>query len=166
MGYVEAVGRGQTPHQPLFRVGPAIYGHDCSVDYLDQIVMTSPDDTVCVWGGKRGARQPEPQACKNYTAPSAEYRLHVNFLNRPMNVDLPMDGQPVWLISGVCSTGSGRTISKEHFRAFESILGKTYDFGQLTIHHNIVALRPIRKRCNIHLVPTQRCAQWRPARRL
>ena len=40
-----------------------------------------------------------------------------------MNVDLPMDGQPVWLVSGVCSTGSGRTISKEHFRAFESILG-------------------------------------------
>ena len=25
-----------------------------------------------------GARQPEPQACKNYTASSAEYRLHVN----------------------------------------------------------------------------------------
>ena len=41
-----------------------------------------------------------------------------------MNVDLPMDGQPVWLVSGVCSTGSGQTISKEHFRAFESIFGK------------------------------------------
>ena len=53
MGNVEDVGRGQTPHQPLFRVGPAIYGHDCSVDYLDHTVMASPDDTVCVWGGKR-----------------------------------------------------------------------------------------------------------------
>ena len=53
MGYVVAVGRGQTPHQPLFRVGPAIYGHDCSVDYLGYIVKASPDDTVCVWGGKR-----------------------------------------------------------------------------------------------------------------
>ena len=30
-----------------------------------------------------GARQPEPQACKNYTAPSAEYRLHVNIINKP-----------------------------------------------------------------------------------
>ena len=29
-----------------------------------------------------GARQPEPQACKTYTAPSAEYCLHVNILNR------------------------------------------------------------------------------------
>ena len=27
-----------------------------------------------------GARQPEPQACENYTAPSAEYRLSVNNL--------------------------------------------------------------------------------------
>ena len=52
MGYVEAVGRGQTQHQPFFRMGPAIYGHDCSVDYLDYIVMASPDDSVCVWGGK------------------------------------------------------------------------------------------------------------------
>ena len=30
-----------------------------------------------------GARKPEPQACKNYTAPSAEYHLHVTVLNRP-----------------------------------------------------------------------------------
>ena len=49
MGYVQAVDQGQ----PLFRVGPAIYGHDCSVDYLDHIAMASPDDIVCVWGGKR-----------------------------------------------------------------------------------------------------------------
>ena len=40
-----------------------------------------------------------------------------------MNVDLPMNGQPVWLVSGVCSTGSGLIISKEHFCAFENILG-------------------------------------------
>ena len=30
-----------------------------------------------------GARQPELQACENYTAPSAEYRLPVNKLNKP-----------------------------------------------------------------------------------
>ena len=35
----------------------------------------------------QGARQPEPQACKNYTAPSAEYRLHVNILSRPYKGD-------------------------------------------------------------------------------
>ena len=29
-----------------------------------------------------GARQPEPQAYKTYTAPSAEYCLHANILNR------------------------------------------------------------------------------------
>ena len=34
-----------------------------------------------------------------------------------MNVDLPMDGQPVWLVSSVCFAGSGRTIPKEHFLA-------------------------------------------------
>ena len=42
-----------------------------------------------------------------------------------MNVDLPMDGQPVWLVSGICFAGSGQTISKEHFLGFESILGNT-----------------------------------------
>ena len=41
-----------------------------------------------------------------------------------VNVDLPMDGQPVWLVSGVYFAGSGRSISKEHFLGFESILGK------------------------------------------
>ena len=41
-----------------------------------------------------------------------------------INVDLPMDGQPVWLVSGACVTRSGQTISKEHFPAFESIFGK------------------------------------------
>ena len=43
---------------------------------------------------------------------------------RKVNVDLPMDGQPVWLVSGVYFAGSGRTISKEHFLGFESNLGK------------------------------------------
>ena len=52
MGYVVAVGRGQTPHQPLFRVGPAIYGHDCSVDSLDHIVMASPDDISASGAGR------------------------------------------------------------------------------------------------------------------
>ena len=28
-----------------------------------------------------------------------------------MNIDLPMDGQSVWLVSGICSTGSGQTKS-------------------------------------------------------
>ena len=41
-----------------------------------------------------------------------------------VNVELPMDGQPVWFVSGVCFAGSGQTISKKHFLGFESILGK------------------------------------------
>ena len=45
--------KSTSAHQSVFRVGPAIYGYDCSVDYLDHIVMASPDDTVCIWGGKR-----------------------------------------------------------------------------------------------------------------
>ena len=45
------------------------------------------------------------------------------------------------LVSGVCFAGSGRTIPKEHFFGFESILGKTQDFGQLAAYHNFVVLR-------------------------
>ena len=42
-----------------------------------------PINDACGSPATARSRQPEPQACKNYTAPSAEYRLHVNILNRP-----------------------------------------------------------------------------------
>ena len=95
--------------------------------------------------------------------------------------------EPVWLVSSVCFAGSGRTIPKEHFFGFESILGKAqlwptrcssqfchsslFIVGDRYVYQGVIwhprarrPLRPICERCNTHLVPTWWCVHLRPAR--